>query len=874
VGPDQTVIRTVEPPRKYRYEFLYGKQPAADKELLASLDQPWKKPDPLPADAAVLPVARVALDHRSQTEFGNEGPTYPGLARAVEKAGPPGAVVEVRDNGPLFETGFTAAGKHLVVRAAPGYRPLVVWDLARALAETRNPKPDIAFLSCEGGSLTLEGVDVVLLCPASLPENAVLTFLQARQADVTVRNCTFSVANKGKAGVTLVQMAGPVERGGVVPVVHEPTRCRVSTTYARGNTLTALDLRTPGDVLVEDSLVAGGEPALVKVKATDEQGVTLRVVRSTLVCGKDFLTVEPLRPIDRKPWCRWVGVDSLLSRSRVEAEGSLVVLPGEAAPVNMQWQSVNCLYAGWVNLFRGRETVPVSDDQGWARLWGRPAERGGAPPGDLARRDIWPAPPYHDLEDKPAVAFSIEGVKDLCFARSDNRDKTLGCDLERLPPARDNWKALTGEEFIVRELATPTADDPPPEIPKATGDRYAGERFELSGTRTIDLGKLLLGLQEQKKLADKVVIRVAGTGTHRLTPFKLKKGTNLTLFVEPPEEPKADPLSPTGVAQPPREKPRPIVFELAEDLAETAPGGVIELEGGSLELSNVDLRLPDNQFKVGVPKWVVKANGGVRLFRCRLQGPLFKVPPGFRGALSVSGSGEEARDRQHDCAIAESVFLSGKEGIHCEGVGLRVQLGQSLVVALGQALVLDPGEGYKGRANLHAVLEHSTLVGRQAAVALADPKFAGPPAEPIILQTQACAFLNPFHGRPRSGLLLARGTALARGLLVWQGKGDALDPRLFFVAASDAALPEQPQAPTAWLTFWGQKKESEKPVLDLVPKGVLDQPGKNAPPTAPPAERWSLERLTVPFAKGPATAINKNVGADLDRLGLLRSIHR
>jgi hypothetical protein len=79
-----------------------------------------------PADAFVARVGRApqALP----------GPGYPSLAAALEAApaGKP-VVLEVHDNGPLFETPGALAGRDLTVRAGPGYRPLVVWDLPRTL---------------------------------------------------------------------------------------------------------------------------------------------------------------------------------------------------------------------------------------------------------------------------------------------------------------------------------------------------------------------------------------------------------------------------------------------------------------------------------------------------------------------------------------------------------------------------------------------------------------------------------------------------------------------------------------------------------------------------------------------------------------------
>ena len=68
-------------------------------------------------------------------------------------------VVEIRDNGPLFESALSVGGRSLIVRAAKGFRPLVVWDTAR------DKRSATAFISVRDGNLTLEDIDVVLKGP-------------------------------------------------------------------------------------------------------------------------------------------------------------------------------------------------------------------------------------------------------------------------------------------------------------------------------------------------------------------------------------------------------------------------------------------------------------------------------------------------------------------------------------------------------------------------------------------------------------------------------------------------------------------------------------------------------------------------------------
>src|SRR5439155_22531750 len=86
---------------------------------------------------------------RAVQEKGGVG--APGMKRACD------AIIEIHDNGPLYESAAAFTGKSVLIRAAPGYRPLICWDLDR---ETLKPLPPL--LSIQDGSLTLEGIEVVL----------------------------------------------------------------------------------------------------------------------------------------------------------------------------------------------------------------------------------------------------------------------------------------------------------------------------------------------------------------------------------------------------------------------------------------------------------------------------------------------------------------------------------------------------------------------------------------------------------------------------------------------------------------------------------------------------------------------------------------
>ena len=151
-------------------------------------------------------------------------------------------------------------------------------------------------------------------------------------------------------------------------------------------------------------------------------------------------------------------------------------------------------------------------------------------------------------------------------------------------------------------------------------------------------------------------------------------------------------------------------------------------------------------------------------------------------------------------------MLSGRDGIQLRGVGARLLLRQSLLVAGGDALHLDPGPAWAGRANAQCVLDHATVAFRRAALHLEDVarQTDVPPTEPFVVRSHDCAFLNPFgdKGGP-SGMLAYEKAALDHGLLVWQADGDAFGKRLTFAAGPAAALPDKEDVPPAWTRLWG-----------------------------------------------------------------------
>jgi hypothetical protein len=124
-----------------------------------------------------------------------------------------------------------------------------------------------------------------------------------------------------------------------------------------------------------------------------------------------------------------------------------------------------------------------------------------------------------------------------------------------------------------------------------------------------------------------------------------------------------------------------------------------------------------------------------------------------------------------------------------------------------------------------------------------------------VIQTRACAFLNPF-GAP-AGLILSEGDSLRRGVMVWQSNGDVYDKRLHFAAAAPGAIPATAQSHAVWSLLWGPAG-NHRSVTHLPLTARLDR------------DRWLLPRLALPVFRGRPAFDPRDAGADLAQLGIIK----
>ena len=783
------------PPRLYR--------PAAPIDAVAlrrQLETAWPEA-PSSAGGQRLKVSRGGSTG-DPTVFGS-------LAKACAAAMGSEAIIEIEDNGPLFEDALSVQGRHLTIRGGAGFHPMLAFDILPG----KTVKAD-AWISLADGDLTLENLEIVVKYPESSPA-APTAVAEVANGSFRARDCTFSIAGKARAPVAAVRLRGSP--------TGNPLRCRLDRCYLRGGDMIALDLQAAADVLLNGCLLVGGDPSLLEVAGHHAPALTtLRVVRSTLAANQTILHLRPAGAGDLEPALHWFGWDSLLTRPG-EQGGEMVVVDGDARTSGLDWQAVNCLYSGWKTLLSSSQDMKLEPSR-WLERWHR-AE------GDVARAGSWPTVAQIHPSEVGAQEYRTDGTP--VFYPATSGSGGLGCDVTALPPTRDNWPMLTYDRAAPPPLDVPAA----PSGNAGFGDALYMKQVDLAKD---DLGGYIENLGRAHEIGPRLMLRVVGEGRNGSKPIRLK-GTDLTLYLENRTK-KSAPLVlvPGGTREPDK--------------------AFIDIEGGSLRLIGGGIRYPDASV-VGAPAYLVRVRDGqLTMSGTHLLGPVGTPPATFRSLVRLEATPQSSRDDSSRLwVVHNSVLASEGNCLDAAGSDAQLYVRNCAIVAGGAALHLAPGAAARGRPNLQCFLEHNTFAVKDAAIGLDDAP--APLPDPVIVQSRSNAYLAPFSdGQGRAGLLRYEDHALHHGLLVWHGEGDAFDKRLTFAALpAHAAVAEQPH--TLWTSLWGSGGDHGA-ILDasFFPRTI--ELAKTADPEKPHLEALALP--TRPRSKPLA-------GADFTELGIRRT---
>ncbi|MFQ3593975.1 MAG: serine/threonine-protein kinase, partial [Gemmataceae bacterium] len=212
--------------------------------LKQEADHPWAKAEPW--SAPIRKVRRVSA----------EPGTFRCLADALAAPGP--AIVEIADNGPFFELPIDLGEREVWIRAAPGFRPLLIWDLPATMEKRRlNKKTDqpLYFWRGRSGRLLLEGLDVAWQIPETLAESFVV--LDRSAGEVHLRDCTFSSTGKPRERATLLRVVSP----------DSGSRLRLERCHLRMRGVQLLHLDAPAaHVRIDNCLITSSEATLLLLR--------------------------------------------------------------------------------------------------------------------------------------------------------------------------------------------------------------------------------------------------------------------------------------------------------------------------------------------------------------------------------------------------------------------------------------------------------------------------------------------------------------------------------------------------------------------------------------------------------------------------------
>jgi serine/threonine protein kinase len=724
-------------------------------------------------------------------------------------AAPPGkeTVIEIRDNGPLFERNLGAADRSLVIRAGEGFRPLIVWNLHSPSYNDVIVRE--ALLTLAKGDVTLKDLDFVVKIPEGKQLGA---FIRFQEGIVRLEGCTFSVAGAlsgDLAGIQFMETHAPVT----------PPVCRMNRCYFRGAELCAFDVGAAGAELTVDNcvLVTGNRPLFHFRVSSGETPIVVRAAHSTLVAGETLFRFRERSSGDNAA-LHLVLWDSVLARSGSQEHGVFMDLGERADTAGLKFQALNCLYAGWQTLLKsaGRE-IGNRERAAWRALWNHPAA-------DEVSEYSWPAFVPELAEASPAV-FRVAGTP-VGYPASAGTG-LLGCDIHALPAIRSSWLSITEDRFVAPPFEPASTERP--EIPVSSDGSYAGGSLKLNG---VDLGDYLRTLQKTGKLAPRVVLHLSGKREVPTAPIHLK-GSSLVLYFEPAAN----------------ESERLVLVPKDAESCDS----LIEVEDGSCEVINGAIRFPSGKASA-LPAHVITVQGGdLRLTGCRLHGPVGVASDAYRGLISFA-RGESSAGRRYECAVAESVLISGKAGLHIVGAGLRMQ--NSAVIAGTEAIRLDPIAS-AATDGIPCILERNTVAAGTTVFALSEIGALPGPVQPFLVQARRNIFVTPLRADSQAGrILLVDEEALSRGRMIWQGDDNVYPAKLsVYASRRETPPPDKPESFAAWARLWGPPGERSPGFADFTVQLDLQAP-KWAGLVLPP----SLRSKTGGMPRG----------ADLEQLGLVK----
>lgn len=680
--------------------------------------------------------------------------------------------IEIADDGPFFEDNLRVNGGSRLVRARPGFRPVIC--LVSPRLETAQEQP--ALFDVEARTLTLDGIDLIVDAK-DLPRASQAIFL-CRGGSLTLRRCTLTVLNRGGLPITVIKTG----------LAEQPSRVHLERTLVRGAFTTAIEIAGNGsDVLISRSAVVNGLGSAVLASGSATPARRVYVSRSVLATRGPAFEATESPTGGRPPVLALRALGSTFSHLPSPAPTSLVTWRGEGAGLSdsVDWKGEANVYAGWpawlstgkgravrvAGLTAARSVWAGTDSQSQETPEVRPFAVAADRAGPTALRDLAPevisrvAAPTPMIHEKTLEAFARPMVPGLTDASGNPRP---GLDVLTPAPPKGVTPGLRDLTF--------DADSAP----------WSG-----------DMGRFLAA---NVKPGDILVrARATGTGVHPWTPTRLPDGTSLELVVSADAKGRVPSWSiPTTAAGDP----------------------ALDLRGGSLVLVGVNLT---RDGAAGRKRLLRVASGHLVVHRSRLTARGAAEPGGGPGGLIEFRAPGSAPLRpvkagaaswpfgvpieRPTCRVTGSILITNGEAVSAEvGRGL-VAFSQCAVAAGASAFTLRPGHVARHRFEADLWLDHCTIAAEGSIVSLGPWPGAEPgPDRPWLVASHRSGFFGTYDRKTQETVMLrAEPESFASGALFWQSSGDAYEVPRFAVAA-DAGPPVnlRPDVARHWADFWGR----------------------------------------------------------------------
>jgi serine/threonine-protein kinase len=819
----------------------------------------------------------------------------PSVALAMQSRA---TTIELADNGPFFERDLQPFVRPRVIRARPGFRPMIVFESP----SKEFHRSQTALVHVDGeGDLTLEGIDLVFRATdPNRPPHLNALFL-CRGGSLTLRDCTVSVISDADDPITCVRVG---ESGGTsagrVPHV------RMERTLVRGSALTAVQLSDgPGEVfLAHSAFLCGDAPALMisggGVPGSLKSARRIHLVRNVVAARKPVLgmSISAAGPAGGPPVVR--ALECFFARVEGARPPALVELKEDAtaAPRTLlDWLGVDNTMTGWsawlaagpshdvkvAGIVEAHEAWTGSDEetQVLPSAWPQAFAESWASADELARH----APAMATTIRRIAAPTPLLWEKTLgALARLVVPDRLPPVPATRAQPGSAHFIDDGGRKPISRRVPMPSKNAAPavevfPGGQVRGGPGAAGPQFAKPGTPgekpapppltpvpgvkdlTFDVdiapwnGDLGQFLRETVTGAEpRLRVQAWGSGEHTMTPVRLPTGTAVEIQVI--TFPAGS--SPLGWIAAPSAAGEALLDASGADLTligvQLARNGgsrlksLIRVEDGRLALDNCRLQAP----------WNVETGGG-RLIHFRAA--TTRVLPPIRGENAAGSAQELPVARLRDC-----ILVTGGDAVTAE-LGLGVVALDNCAVASGlSAFVLLPQAVSRKRFAADLWLDRCNVLTDGDVVRVGPWRGKEPgPDRPWLMSTSQSAFLSAHAGTRTSRqavLLRIDPAALAQGTAFWQADRDAFDVAHFLTGDGASALADRKtDTQRDWIDFWGRSH-------------ALNVWGPSR--TDPGASGISLAKRPQSGAMTPANfAINKvagrarYAGADLSRLGIV-----